>query len=81
MTRTCLFCRGNLEKSTYKHLSQILVFWKDFFMFIRLECLMYDYIFMLCFCYFCSFLSELDSATLTALDIDLEMEIAPEAVQ
>ena len=41
---------------------------------------MYDYIFMLCFCYFCSFLSELDSATLTALDIDLEMEIAPEAV-
>ena len=50
-------------------------------MFIRLECLMYDYIFMLCFCYFCSFLSELDNATLTALDIDLEMEIAPEAVQ
>ena len=28
---TCLFCRSNLEKSTYKHLSQILVFWKDFF--------------------------------------------------
>ena len=36
--------------------------------------------FMLCFCYFYSFLSELDSATLTALDIDLEMESAPEAV-
>ena len=41
---------------------------------------MYDDIFMLCFCYFCSFLSELGSATLTALDIDLEMESAPEAV-
>ena len=35
---------------------------------------------LLCFCYFDSFLSELDSATLTALDIDLEMESAPEAV-
>ena len=41
---------------------------------------MYDYIFMSCSCYFCSFLSELDSATLTALDIDLEMESAPEAI-
>ena len=30
---------------------------------------------------FAVFFSELDSATLTALDIDLEMEIAPEAVQ
>ena len=36
--------------------------------------------FMLCFCYFYSFLTELDSATLTALDIDLDMESAPEAV-
>ena len=36
--------------------------------------------FMLCFCYFYSFLTELDSATLTVLDIDLDMESAPDAV-
>ena len=36
--------------------------------------------FMLCFCYFYSFLTELDGATLTALDIDLDMESAPDAV-
>ena len=35
---------------------------------------------LLCFCYFYSVLTELDSATLTALDIDLDMESAPEAV-
>ena len=34
--------------------------------------------FMLCFCYFYSFLTELDGATLTALDLD--MESAPNAV-